>query len=56
MILEIKKETNNLFLNYLTQHINYKRSLVDVTRTIIIWGIGLIVSFTTDNKWENTKW
>lgn len=32
------------------------RSIVDVTRTIIVWGVGLIISFTTDNKWENTDY
>lgn len=31
------------------------RSIVDVTRTVIVWIVGLIVTFTVpDSNWENT--
>jgi hypothetical protein len=32
------------------------RSVVDVTRTVIVWLVGLIVTFSSDNQWENTLW
>jgi hypothetical protein len=34
----------------------YTRSVVDVTRTVIVWAVGLIVTFTSANNWENTLW
>jgi hypothetical protein len=37
-------------------HQFHNRSIVDVTRTIIVWGVGLVISFTTSNEWENTNW
>lgn len=33
------------------------RSVVDVTRTVLIWAVGLIVSFSVSgSNWENTRW
>ena len=38
-------------------HHNVLRSITDVTRTIVIWGVGLIVTFSVkDSDWENDKW
>jgi hypothetical protein len=40
---------------YIYIHIIF-RSVVDVTRTVIVWLVGLIVTFSSDNQWENTLW
>lgn len=34
------------------------RSIVDVTRTIVVWVVGLIITWSSngENAWENTRW
>lgn len=46
----------NLFGVNVTKHVSaLARTVVDTIRTVLIWGIGLIVTVTTNRKWENTN-
>ncbi|CAD8148425.1 unnamed protein product [Paramecium pentaurelia] len=48
----------NIFGVNVTKYVSaLTRTVVDTIRTILIWGIGLIVTATTSRVWENTsKW
>lgn len=40
-----------------TKYINaLARSIGDVTRTILVWGIGLLITITAGSKYPNYKW
>lgn len=40
-----------------TKHINaLARSICDVTRTIIVWGVGILITATAGSKYPNYKW
>lgn len=42
---------SEVFINILN------RSLIDVTRTVVIWAVAIILTLTTETKkWENTRW
>lgn len=44
----------NLFGVNVTKHVSaVARTVVDAVRTVLIWGIGLIVTLTTNKEWEN---
>lgn len=40
-----------------TKYINaLARSIGDVTRTILVWGVGLLITVTAGSKYPNYKW
>ena len=41
----------------MTKHINaLARSIGDVTRTIVVWGVSLIITVTAGSIYPNYKW
>lgn len=46
----------NLFGVSVTKYVSaVTRTVIDAVRTVLIWGIGLIVTKMTDRNWENTS-
>jgi hypothetical protein len=45
---------------YIKNHKFFKhqyRCIVDITKTLIVWIIGLLITFLVrDSNWENTNW